>query len=267
MRLRDALVALAKQPSPILLSVSLAGWICLFALGRETRSLPLCLSYETLTGTADGIFATAFEARPLPLMTLSWLAMLLAMMSPLLTQPVAQLRLRSLKRRRNRAVALFVVGYLAIWMLAGIVLGAGATALALLSRYLDLPALSIAAAFAAIWQAAPLRQRALNRCHRLPRLSAFGNEADRDCAGFGLTHGFWCATTCSPLMLLPLTAPAFHFALMFAVSTGLLLERMVPPRHPAWTFRILPGQAVATRLSRSITWGVNDHRYSRLPKG
>jgi len=46
----------------------------------------------------------------------------------------------------------------------------------------------------------------------------------------------------SSLMLLPLTTPALHLPLMFIVSVWLVLERMLPPRRPSWTFRILPGR-------------------------
>lgn len=250
-RLRDTLPTLAKRLSPVLLAVSLAGWILLFVLDRGAPSSPICLSYVSLTGTLQGLLWVAFAANPPAVVTLTWLTMLVAMMSPLLAQPVAQLRLRSSERRRGRAVALFVLGYFAIWMTAGIALLTVAAALGLLAGGLGLPALTIAAVLAALWQAGPLRQRALNRCHRVPQLSAFSAEADRDCVHFGVTHGLWCAATCSPLMLLPLTSPAFHLPLMLVVSVGLVLERMVPPRRPSWTFRILPGQAVAATLLKS----------------
>jgi predicted metal-binding membrane protein len=251
-RLRDTLLTLAKRLSPILAAISLAGWILLFVLDRGTPLSPLCLSFATLTGTMEGLLWVALAANPPSVVMLTWLAMLVAMMSPLLTQPVAQLRRRSLKQRRRRAVAWFVLGYFAVWMTAGFVLLIIAAALGLFAGELGLPALTIAAALAALWQAGPLRQRALNRCHRVPQMSASGAEADRDCIHFGMTHGLWCAATCSPLMLLPLTSPAFHLPLMFVVSVWLVLERMVPPRRPSWTFRILPGQAVAVTLLKSI---------------
>lgn len=250
-RLRDILPTLARRLSPVLLAVSLAGWILLFVLDRGALSSPICLSYVSLTGTLQGLLWVVFAANPPAVLALTWLAMLVATMSPLLAQPVAQLRLRSSERRRGRAVALFALGYFAIWMTAGIALLTVAAALGLFAGGLGLPALTIAAVLAALWQAGPLRQRALNRCHRVPQLSAFGSEADRDCIHFGVTHGLWCAATCSPLMLLPLTSPALHLPLMFVVSAGLVLERMVPPRRPSWTFRILPGQAVAATLLKS----------------
>ena len=47
------------------------------------------------------------------------LVMLAAMMTPLLTAPVRHVHARSFARRRSRAIALFMVGYLAIWMVGG----------------------------------------------------------------------------------------------------------------------------------------------------
>src|SRR6185503_15541907 len=44
-----------------------------------------------------------------------WSVMLVAMMAPALVLPIAQLRMRSFKRRRPRAVALFIVGYATVW--------------------------------------------------------------------------------------------------------------------------------------------------------
>ena len=251
-RPRETWLALASRLSPVLVAVSLAGWILLFTLDRGTRSAPLCLSYETLSGTVQGLLWIAFAANPPSVVVLTWLAMLVAMMSPLLTRPVGHLWLGSPERRRRRAVALFVLGYFAVWMTAGLALLIVAAALGLFAGELGLSALTIAAALAALWQAGPLRQRALNHCHRMPAMSASGTAADRDCIRFGATHGLWCAATCSPLMLLPLTSPAFHLPLMFVVSVWLVLERMGPPRHPCWTIRLLPGQAVAATLLKSI---------------
>jgi predicted metal-binding membrane protein len=254
MGFREALLALARRPSPILLAVSLAGWVLLLVLERHAPFVPLCLSPASLVAAADGFPAMSFETASLSVVMLSWLLMIVAMMSPLLTQPLAQLRLRSLKRRRGRSVALFFAGYFAIWMTAGMLLLPLWAMLGSLAGNIGLPAWVFVTALAVVWQTTPLRQRALNRCHRLPRLSAFGAAADRDRFGFGLAHGFWCAATCFPMMVVPLAMPVGHLPLMFAVSVGLLLERMLPARQPAWTFHLLPGQTVLALLLRSRRW-------------
>lgn len=240
------LTVLARRPSAPLLAVSLAAWVLLFVFDGQAPLATLCLSSVSRTP------GPGLEAQPYSIAALSWSFMVATMMLPLLTQPIAQLRLRSFQQRRNRSVTLFVAGYVAVWMTAGLVL---LPAVALLGRLADrsaLPAWIIAIVLAAIWQVSPLRQRALNRCHRLPRLSAFGAAADRDCAGFGLNHGFWCTATCAPWMVLVLATPTYHLPLMLALSAGIVLERMLPARPPSWSFRVLPGLAVAAMLVRRI---------------
>ena len=250
-RLRDRLLSLAGQLSPVLVAVSLAGWILLFALDRGTPPSPLCLSYMTLTGTMEGLLSDCLRRQSACCGDADVAGDacgddVTAADATCRAVVAAQPRARKPTRR-----GLVVLGYFAVWMTAGFALLTIAAALGLFAA-LGLPALTIAAALAALWQAGPLRQRALNRCHRVPQMSASGAKADRDCIRFGVTHGLWCAATCSPLMLLPLTSPAFHLPLMFVVSAWLVLERTLPPRRPSWTFRILPGQAVAVTLLKSI---------------
>lgn len=256
------LVTLAQRLSAPLLAVSLAGWVLLLVFDSQPSLASLCLSAGSQT-IAGGLNA-AFEPRPFQIIALSWLFMVVAMMSPLLTQPMAQLRLRSFRRRRGRAVALFITGYLSVWMMAGLAL---LPAMALLGRLADtiaLPAWVVAISLAAIWQTTPLRQRALNRCHRLPHLSAFGAAADRDCVSFGLGHGFWCIATCAPWMLLTLATPSHHLPVMLAISIGILLERMLPARRPAWTLAVLPGQTVIAMLFRRARGTPHDYRNAGL---
>src|SRR6476620_12211696 len=50
-----------------------------------------------------------------------WVLMIVAMMLPLLVTPVRVVAARSLWRRRHRAIASFLVGYLATWLVVGAV--------------------------------------------------------------------------------------------------------------------------------------------------
>jgi predicted metal-binding membrane protein len=104
---------------------------------------------------------------------------------------------------------------------------------------MGVPVLLAVGAIAIAWQMTPARQICLNRCHWLPRLSAFGFAADRDCISFGLAHGFWCAATCAPLMLLPLMTPQIHLPLMALLSASLMLPpsgatSALPPGVRPW---------------------------------
>jgi predicted metal-binding membrane protein len=230
MKIGAVLLALAKRQSPALFAVSLAGWIALLAFDQALIVPALCGSTALV---ADGIEA-ALVLNPPGLLLLAWSAMLVAMMPPLLTQPIAHLRLRSLSRRRWRATAVFAAGYGLVWVVVGAVLIAMTLALAMLQTASGVPAWVAAVLLLVFWQIAPIRQHCLNRCHRLSRLSAFGIRADLDCLRYGVTHGVWCAGVCWPLMLLPLTAGRAHLAVMAAVMLVQLLERARSPRPARW---------------------------------
>jgi len=251
--LHFTLPSFARQAPPALISISALCWLLLYGASREFQPAALlCSSSKSLPNegiaflTLHGVGATAISV------TLLWTIMVIAMTAPLIARPIAQLQLRSLTQRRGRSVVLFAAAYLVVWISVGPVMLAAAMAIEALARTTELPAIAVAAPIVAAWQATPLRQRALNRCHRLPNLSAFGTAADRDCIRFGLTHGLWCTATCAPLMLLPLTASTFHLALMFIISVAVAFERLAPARTPSWTLRILPGQSVAMMLCRSM---------------
>ena len=250
------LPATLRQVSPALLLASLSCWALLAAAGEALPSAPICSPSPTLV-TAGAAFSTVYGAGATAIVAASfWILMVVAMTAPLLAQPIAQLRLRSLAQRRSRSVGLFAAAYLLVWIAVGPILLAAPNAVMVLAGAASLPSVVIAVTIAVLWQAAPMRQSALNRCHRVPNLAAFGSAADRDCIRFGLTHGLLCTAICTPAMLLPLAAPAFHLALMFVLSVALQLERLAPPRPPRWTLRIVPGQAVVPVLFRSIRWSV-----------
>lgn len=253
---RLPLPALLRQASPALLLASLSCWVLLAAGSEELPSAALCSPSPSLV-TAGAAFSTIYGVGATAIVAaVFWILMVAAMTAPQLAQPIAQLRLRSLAQRRNRSTGLFAAAYLLVWIAVGPILLAAPNAVTVIAGATGLPALVIAVAIAALWQAAPLRQSVLNRCHRAPNLAAFGAEADRDCIRFGLTHGLLCAAICAPAMLLPLTAPAFHLPLMFALSVALQLERLAPPRPPRWTWRVVPGQDVVPVLFRSIRWSM-----------
>jgi predicted metal-binding membrane protein len=253
---RVLLPAVVRQASPALVATSLFCWMLLYFAGDVLRLAPFCSSSQTLV-SAGAAFSTLYGVvTTVAVATLLWIVMAIAMTAPLLAQPIAQLRLRCLTRRRNYSVGLFAAAYLLIWIAAAPILLATQKAIEMLAGVTALPAIAIALAVAAAWQAAPTRQNALNRCHRVPNLAAFGAAADFDCIRFGLVHGFWCAATCAPTMLLPLTTPALQLPLMFVISVALQLERLAPARAPSWTLRILPGQPVAAVLFRSIRWSL-----------
>jgi len=155
---------------------------------------------------------------------LDWALMLGAMMVPLLGPPLHHLRTRSFVTRRTRATALFVIAYLAVWMLAGIgILG--------VSR-LGWPVLGAAA----FWQISPWKQRALNRLFCHPAIPAFGLAADLGAVRFGLSHGVFCIGSCWALMALGFVFPSAHWPIMIATSLWIWREQARLPAAPRWAF-------------------------------
>jgi len=185
-----------------------------------------------------------------------WALMLAAMMLPLLTAPVRHVHDRSFARRRGRAIALFIGGYAAAWMGAGAVLLALAAAARPLAHGSPLP-LAAATIVALVWQASPVKQRCLNRCHAQPELAAFGLAAEVGALRFGLTHGAWCVGSCWALMLLPLLVARGHVAAMAAVTLLMIAERLERATPPRWRWRV-PGKAarlLAARVGASTRRG------------
>lgn len=234
--------AIAELRFPQLLLVSAAAWAVMLLSAGGVIMPALCSAADGswLTRSSHEI-AAAFTLSPPTAQIVPWLVMLLAMMPPLLTQPVAHLWDRSFARRRWRAIGLFVAGYGAIWTLAGIGLMAIAIVVSELGRQVALPAFLAAAVLALLWQSSPAKQICLNRCHHLPRLAAFGLAADVDSLRYGITSGIWCVGACWALMLIPLIAEGMHLLAMAAVSAYLLIERLAEARSAHWRWPFLAG--------------------------
>lgn len=232
MRLRAYLSVLAEPPLPTLIIVTLFGWGVMLHQGHCLLTSPNLMGVE-----GNGYSHISFlHSDMLTMMGWSWLIMLVAMMTPLLADPIRHLWVRSLPRRRWLAVVLFLSSYVAIWMLAGIVLMLSTILLWLLvgDRWLTPPVLTLSLAL--IWQSSPWKQDCLNHCHWTPRLSPFGMAANLDCLRYGIINGFWCVGSCWALMLLPLLAFHPSLTLMVTIVTSLLLvvERYRPARPVRW---------------------------------
>jgi predicted metal-binding membrane protein len=226
----------------MLVSTSLAAWSVL-ALGGNEVTLPAFCAAGTpwavpLSVSFDLALVFGSPAR----MASGWALMVAAMMLPLLMAPLRHVCDRSFARRRTWAMLLFVSGYAAVWMGAGV--GLQATALAIRSAApLPLVCLGLATAMAIGWQISPAKQWCLNRCHRRPHLAAFGAAADRDAFAFGLTHGASCVGACWALMLLTLLVGAGHVLWMIAITLFVFAERLESPAPLVWRWRG-PGKAL-----------------------
>lgn len=114
-----------------------------------------------------------------------WQLMVMAMMLPVVVPSLRVAAFRSLWRRRHRAVAGFLVGYLAVWALAGLAVSCLLAWVPGLTHAWQSEAAAGAFFLAACWQWSRIKQRALVACHRTIPLSPSGSRADRDCIVFG----------------------------------------------------------------------------------
>lgn len=231
----------------LVLLISAIAWAVLLVNAGSTATLSHCP--VTDSGASPVSFRALLEMNPLSSLTAGWALMLVAMMAPTLIAPIHHVRERSFKRRRARSVALFAVGYAAIWAAAGGVLIAAVLTLNLLAPQSYLPAAG-AGVIALVWQCSPVKQRCLNRGHNHSELAAFGVAADLGALRFGGTHGVWCVGSCWALMLLPMLLPQGHFAAMAVVSYVMASERLEGPRPLGWHLRF-PGKLMRIAVAQT----------------
>lgn len=223
-----------RQVAEVVLTLSAAGWIILLA--GPIGSIDLALCGAAAAPWSRSSFEAIWELAPWTLLTLNWGLMLVTMMAPTLIVPVSYLYERNFRHQRARSIACFVIGYVMVWLLAGIIL-----TLAHLLVHLWAPQsvwpLIMSVLLALVWQSSPAKQLCLNRSHNHYELSAFGLAADRDALGFGLYHGFWCVGSCWALMLIPMLTSQGHFIAMVAVTIVMIGERLEGPRRLKWRLR------------------------------
>jgi hypothetical protein len=185
----------------------------------------------------------ALHRMSFPQELVSWLLMVAAMMLPLVVDSVRATADASLWARRHRAIAGFVVGYLAPWAAVGVV----AVGVRQLSWIHTHAAPALVFGMAALWLLTPMHRRGLVACHRRRPLAPLGWRADRDCLAFGGTIGRACVSSCWPLML----ACALTGHALVAMIGGMgvsLIER--------WSFRPRIRAAALGALALAIYFGV-----------
>ena len=226
----QAAAAARYGPWQALLPASLIGWALLLAGGPWLLLPAYCTSIAYFAAGGLPGLELALRFNPPGGLAAGWLAMLLAMMPPLLARPVAHVWARSPAVGRARSAGLFVLGYASVWMAAGVLVLLFAVALHGLAGGPGWMPLLLAAGIALLWQASPWKQACLGRCRGRPLLAPSGLAADRDALRFGLGHGFWCAGACWAMMAVPLVAGRAHLPAMALVALLLFAERRARPR-------------------------------------
>jgi predicted metal-binding membrane protein len=240
----------------VLGSISLVAWL-LVALDETTFMLPaLCYTRTLPSVPLSASFKLALMLNPPAKAACSLAMMVVAMMSPLLIEPLQHVRDRSSPTRRGRATLLCIAGYMAIWMIAGAVLQTMALAVRL-AVPAPLLCLCLAVVTAVLWQVTPAKRWCLNRLHRRPVLAPFGAAADRDAISFGLTSGACCAGACWALMLVPFFVIHHHLLWMIAVTVLVGTERLHRPTAAGGAVRrtaeVLIGRIPILRAARGLT--------------
>lgn len=132
-----------------------------------------------------------------------WVAMTLVMMVPTVLRPMARV-----SRGSTRRATIFLLGYIACWLVAGIP-AFFATSLAMAS----MTALLGCWALVGLWQMLPSTAAMLRRCQGLRPESA--------ALVLGLRQGSWCVSSCWPLMVATM-ATVDWFALPLAAGIALM---------------------------------------------
>lgn len=155
-----------------------------------------------------------------------FLLMIVAMMLPAMGESMRWVAARSFRSRRRRAVAGYVVGYLAPWLL--VALGVAWLRGHRWAHASRLPAEVFLAA--ALWSATPLYRWLITASHRTIPLAPLGVRADLDCLRFALAQSVPCAAACGPLMVACALTGHGVIAMLGGTVLGLLERRSFRPR-------------------------------------
>jgi predicted metal-binding membrane protein len=215
----------------IILLISAFTWLFLFVDTGPARTIEHCAA--PAAGSVTAALHTLPHRNPISSQLIGWGLMVVAMMLPKLIIPIRYIYARSFKRYRFHLSLLFILGYMATWMVAGYIMNLVISRLHLLLPGSWLPALTLGT-IAIVWQFSPVKQRCLNRGHDHRTLAAFGWPASRDALQYGMVHGVWCVGSGWAIMLLPMLLPGAHNFAMIVVTFIMLSEHLEHPRAPRW---------------------------------
>jgi len=220
---------------PELWAVLVSGGAWFFLIGTGAFTGGALHAYTGFAGHMHGLGVhTAWYvglARIWPALAL-WAFMIAAMMFPPLIRQLRVVAARSLWPRRNRAMALFLLGYSALWLLYGF---AAEACLRLQRNLWPAATFLIPLCFltAALWQLTPQKRRSLVACHHTIPLAPSGWRADFDCWRYGLRTAANCCVSCWALMFA--CAAAGHALWSLLVVTGISWpERFRPRSRQRW---------------------------------
>ena len=155
-----------------------------------------------------------------------WSLMAVAMMVPVTLPAVRHVGLNSMRRRRQRAMALYTGVFVGVWVAFGV----SALGLAHLATehvgMSDAALLALTLAAAALWQLTGAKRRASFACGLTVPLPPYGRRADAACARFGLVHAWRCVRSCWALMIVMVAVGHSSLVWMAALTALVVTEEM-----------------------------------------
>jgi predicted metal-binding membrane protein len=217
-----------RRIAPLLLALSGLAWLTLVVWGQSPYGR--YLDHQQIDG-AGGAFV-------LPVFTIGWLLMIVAMMLPT-SVPLVRLFSSMSAGRRNhrRLVSLLLAGYLGVWIVFGITLHALDAELHALVRQSDWltvhawligPAVLI---LAGMYQFAPLKYHCLDKCRSPITFIAARWRGRRELVTafrLGVDHGAFCIGCCWSLMLVLFAVGAGSLGWMLGLGAVMALEKNMP---------------------------------------
>ena len=209
-----------------------------FGVGTGTPAADVALP------TGDMLIGTPTWTPAYAVLTfLMWWIMMVAMMLPS-AAPVLLLHAALQRRRRQASSPLsstgaFLLGYLSIWAVFGLLAatlqwalqtaGLISAMLSVSNRVLGIGIVLAAAAY----QFSPLKRVCLNQCRNPARFVAKSRGTGPAAAlGLGARHGAYCVGCCGILMLLLFVGGIMNLFWIFGLGVYVLLEKLLP--HGRW---------------------------------
>lgn len=226
-----------RRPSPLRQRIHGFGlrhpqwWVAALAAGGWAVLLATGIAGHRHGDPSGGAAGAAWSGGAAWSAGVAWSAvMVTAMMAPLVLPNVRRLAYASLRRRRFRAGAAFLVGYLGVWTAVAVITDRLVAAGTGLLGRLATTMLTFGAA--AAWQYSGRKRRALRRCALTIPTALRGWRADRDCARLGVLVALGCLGTCWAIMTAA-AATGHDVAAMAVLSAVAAHERTARRYEPA----------------------------------
>lgn len=217
----------------VILIISIITWILLLYNPGQIMTIEHC--HVSASGASAKSLKMLLDMNPFSNQLLGWGLMVIAMMLPKLILPIEYIYTSSLKRYRFTLSLLFVLGYISMWVFAGVFMVALIIGFNLWMPQSFLPGIIIGF-IALLWQFSPIKQYSLNQAHNHWSLPAFGWPTVRSSFVLGIMHGIWCIVSGWALMLFPMLLPEGHNLAMLIVTYIMISEHFENPRYPRWEF-------------------------------